>query len=556
MTRCLLGSALATLLVSAVAVVGAQVPQPAANAATATYARVPGSEVAVLTVGNRPVITFRSRFLTRSPAERVEAARTRIADLFARRQHRPVSQRSVLDLIVITAAGNDVFAVTPADADDLAGETQVQVALGASRELERAFNELAEARQPGHLLRSGVTALGFTVLLGAALWVLRRVYHAVGERMGHIAEQQLERAHLSAHVAVDAGRLMFWFRRAIRALAAALALLAVYIWLVSGLVLFPYTRPWGETLGTFLVRAFQRIGTGILNALPGLFYVFVIVVLTRFVIRVMQATLDGVREGRINLPWVHPDTAEPTKRLLAGLFWLFAVIVSYPYLPGANTDAFKGVSVFVGIMLSIGSSGLVTHVMSGFLLTFTRAIKPGDCIRVGDTEGTVTAVGLLSTKVRTKKGEEVTLPNAVAIGGTIVNYSRYASQGELLLYTSITIGYDTPWRQVEALLRSAAERTAGLSNTPPPFVLQRALSDFYVEYQVNAVLEEPETRVAVLSALHANIQDAFNEAGVQIMSPHYEKDPKEPKVVPPGRWQPDAPTVGVQHAEIRRTHGV
>ena len=212
--------------------------------------------------------------------------------------------------------------------------------------------------------------------------------------------------------------------------------------------------------------------------------------------------------------------------------------------------------MFVGIMLSIGSSGLVTHMMSGFVLTFTRAIKPGDCIRVGDTEGTVTAVGLLSTKVRTKKGEEVILPNAVATGGTIVNYSRYASQGELLLYTSITIGYDTPWRQVEALLRSAAERTAGLSNTPPPFVLQRALSDFYVEYQVNAVLEEPETRVAVLSALHANIQDAFNEAGVQIMSPHYEKDPKEPKVVPPDRWQPDAPVGVVQRAEIRRTHGI
>ena len=134
--------------------------------------------------------------------------------------------------------------------------------------------------------------------------------------------------------------------------------------------------------------------------------------------------------------------------------------------------------------------------------------SPAIASDVGDTEGTVTAVGLLSTKVRTKKGEEVILPNAVAIGGTIVNYSRYASQGELLLYTSITIGYDTPWRQVEALLCSAAERTAGLSNTPPPFVLQRALSDFYVEYQVNAVLEEPETRGAVLSALHANIQDA------------------------------------------------
>ena len=259
----------------------------------------------------------------------------------------------------------------------------------------------------------------------------------------------------------------------------------------------------------------------------------VIVLLTRFAIRVMQATLDGVAEGRLHLPGIHPETAAPSKRLIAALLWLFAIVVSYPYLPGSHTDAFKGVSVFLGLVLSIGSSGLVTHMMSGFLLTFTRAIKAGDYIKAGDTEGMVTNVGLLSTKLRTHKGEEVILPNAVAIGGTIVNYSRYASSGELLLYTSVTIGYDTPWRQVESLLKAAAARTPGLSPSREPFVLQRELADFYVDYQLNAVLDQPEERVAALSALHANIQDAFNEAGVQIMSPHYETDPEEPKLVRP-----------------------
>ena len=217
----------------------------------------------------------------------------------------------------------------------------------------------------------------------------------------------------------------------------------------------------------------------------------VIVLLTRFAIRLMQATLDGVAEGRLHLPGIHPETAAPSKRLIAALLWLFAIVVSYPYLPGSHTDAFKGVSVFLGLVLSIGSSGLVTHMMSGFLLTFTRAIKPGDYIKAGDTEGMVTNVGLLSTKLRTHKGEEVILPNAVAIGGTIVNYSRYASAGELLLYTSVTIGYDTPWRQVEALLKAAAARTPGLSSSREPFVLQRELADFYVDYQLNAVLERP-----------------------------------------------------------------
>jgi small-conductance mechanosensitive channel len=302
------------------------------------------------------------------------------------------------------------------------------------------------------------------------------------------------------------------------------------------LVLFPYTRPWGEALGGFLLQTFRRLGAGVVAAIPGLFYVALIVLFTRLAIRIMQATLDGVAEGRLHLPGIHPETALPTKRLLAAVLWLFAIVMAYPNLPGADTDAFKGVSVFVGLVLTLGSSGLVNHMMSGFLLTFSRAVKPGDYIRAGDTEGKVTAVGLLSTKIRTIKGEEVIVPNAVAIGGTIVNYSRYASEGQLLLYTSVTIGYDAPWRQVDALLRQAADRTEGLAKTPPPFVLQRSLSDFYVEYQINAVLERPELRGKVLSALHANIQDAFNEAGVQIMSPHYESDPSAPKVVPPGSW--------------------
>ena len=538
MTSRLVGSAVAVLLLSSAGPAGAQAPAPADNAPPPTYARVPASEAAVLEVWNRPIVTFRAEVLTRTPAERAEGASKRIAALSAEGVTGPVSQRSVLDVIIISVAGNDVFGVAPADADELSGETQLQVAMAAIGQLEQALREAAELRQPSRLARAAATALGFTLLLGLAFWILRRLYRSFSDRMARLAERELERAQVAAHVAVDTSRLLYWLRRGMRSIAVALALFAAYLWLISTLVLFPYTRPWGETLGGFLARTFQRLFAGILDAIPGLFYVAIIFMLTRLVIRIMQATLDGVAEGRLQLPWIHPETAVPTKRLLAGLLWLFAVVVSYPYLPGAETDAFKGVSVFVGVVLSLGSSGLVNHMMSGFLLTFTRAIKPGDFVRVGDTEGTVTAVGLLSTKVRTIKGEEVIVPNAVAIGGNIVNYSRYAGTGELWLSTSVTIGYDAPWRQVEGLLRSAAERTPGLAKNPPPFVLQRGLSDFYVEYQLLAVLDRPETRGRALSALHANIQDTFNEMGVQIMSPHYEADPAAPKLVPPGQWHP------------------
>jgi small-conductance mechanosensitive channel len=514
--------------------VAAQAPSTAPDTPV-TYRKVPAAEAAVFKVGNRPVITFRAEVLSRSPAERADAALRRIGALSPDQRRGQVSQRTVLDVVLITVGGQDLFGVTPADADELAGETQLGVVASASQRLEQALREMAELREPGRLARSAAWAALFTLLFIGALWILRRVSRSIRTRMERLAERQFERAQIKSRVAVDTNRLVYWLNRGLRALTAVLALGAGYVWLSSVLVLFPYTRPWGEALGGFLIQSVRRLSAGFIGAIPGLFYVALIFLFTRLVIRVMQATLDGVAEGRLQIPGIHPETAVPTKRLLAALLWLFAIIVAYPNLPGADTDAFKGVSVFLGLVLTLGSSGIVNQMMSGFLLTFGRAVKPGDVIRVGDTEGRVTMVGLLATKIRTIKGEEVIVPNAVAIGDTIVNYSRYAGGG-LLVYTSVTIGYDAPWRQVDALLRQAADRTEGLAKTPPPFVLQRSLSDFYVEYQINAALERPETRGLVLSALHANIQDAFNEAGVQIMSPHYESDPAGPKLVPPSQW--------------------
>jgi small-conductance mechanosensitive channel len=535
MTIRFVGPALAALVLAGVTV-AAQAPTPAGSPTPVTYRKVPAAEAAVLEVGNRPVLTFRADVLSRSPAERADAALRRIAALSPEQRRGPVSQRTVLDVVLITVAGQDLFGVTPADADELAGETQLGVVTSASQRLEQALGEMAELREPGRLARSAAWAALFTLLFIVALWILRRVIRSIRTRMERLAERQFERAQIKSHVAVDTNRLVYWLNRGLRALAVLLAFFAGYVWLSSVLVLFPYTRPWGEALGGFLVQTFGRLGGGIIAAIPGLFYVAIIFLFTRLVIRVMQATLDGVAEGRLSLPGIHPETAVPMKRLLAALLWLFAIIVAYPNLPGADTDAFKGVSVFLGLVLTLGSSGIVNQMMSGFLLTFGRAVKPGDIIRVGDIEGRVTMVGLLATKVRTIKGEEVIVPNAVAIGDTIVNYSRYASEGQLLLYTSVTIGYDAAWRQVDALLRQAADRTDGLAKSPQPFVLQRSLSDFYVEYQINAVLERTDGRALVLSALHANIQDAFNEAGVQIMSPHYERDPEAPKLVPPSQW--------------------
>jgi small-conductance mechanosensitive channel len=229
--------------------------------------------------------------------------------------------------------------------------------------------------------------------------------------------------------------------------------------------------------------------------------------------------------------------------------WLFALAMAYPYLPGSQTEAFKGLSVLVGLMLSLGASSMVGQAASGLILTYGRTYRKGEYVRVGDQEGTVTELSIFTTRIRTGLGEELTISNATILAGTIRNYSRAVKGQGYVLDTTITIGYDTPWRQVHALLTEAAKRTPGILQDPPPGIFQTALSDWYPVYRLvcQARPTEPGPRAAVLSELHANIQDVFNEYGVQIMSPQYFEDPPTPKVVPPSGWfaapavQPQAP---------------
>ncbi|WP_018411566.1 mechanosensitive ion channel family protein [Methyloversatilis thermotolerans] len=218
--------------------------------------------------------------------------------------------------------------------------------------------------------------------------------------------------------------------------------------------------------------------------------------------------------------------------------WLFALAMAYPCLPGAHSEAFKGVTVPAGLMLSLCASSIVGQALSGFGLMYARALRPGEYVKIGDTEGTVIAIGLFSTRIHTGMGEEVSIPNSVVFAQPVHNFSRLVTDGQFRVHATVTIGYGTPWRQVHALLLEAAARTAGVAAAPSPYVLQTALSDFYVEYRLCARMDKsmPEPRAEALNRLHGNILDVFNEYGVQIMSPHYLADPASPQVVPRDQW--------------------
>ena len=218
------------------------------------------------------------------------------------------------------------------------------------------------------------------------------------------------------------------------------------------------------------------------------------------------------------------------------------MVIAYPFIPGSGTEAFKGISVFVGLVISISSTGIIHQLMSGLFVVYSQALRTGDWVQVNEAEGEVLEVGLLAAKIRTIDGQEVTVPNSVLVGTATKNYTRLAGPDGMFASCTVTIGYDAAWRQVESLLLLAADRTANVRKEPKPYVLQRQLSDFYVAYTLIARIVDEKLRIETLSCLHAQIQDAFNENGVQIMSPHYMMQPQSRVVVPPSDWSPPIAT--------------
>ena len=422
------------------------------------------------------------------------------------------------------------------DVDELSGQSVEGAAGQAVERLRQALDEAAEARTPAALVRASAAAAAVIGLSLLALWGITRARRAVGRRLGVIADRTIARARIADVDVVLASRLPLVERGIVTVLAVTLDLVVAYAAIGFVLRLFPYTRPWGESMRGFLLMTAVNLGLGAIEAFPGLFTVIVIVCIARFATRLIRLWFDAIERGRLAPRWIYPETAQPTRRLMTWLLWAFALVVAYPYVPGSQTEAFKGLTVFLGLVVTFGSSGLVNQIMSGFMVTYSRAVRSNDFVRIGDVEGTVTHIGVLSTKILTLWHEEVTIPNAVVVGQTTTNFSRPHEARGVLTPTSVTIGYDAPWRQVQSLLLLAAERTAGLRAELQPFVLQTALEDFYVKYTLLVCLERQESRLDVLHELHANIQDLFNEHGVQIMSPHYVLDPRAPKVVPKEHW--------------------
>ena len=298
-----------------------------------------------------------------------------------------------------------------------------------------------------------------------------------------------------------------------------------------------------------MLNSLLELGSTILDDLPGLLVVVLIFVVTRWIVRMANVLCEQVATGRISVAWMDADVAHATRRILAAIVWIFAIIIAYPYIPGSSTDAFKGLSVFLGLVISLGSTGIINQIMSGLFVVYSRSLKTGEWVKVNETEGKVLDVGLLAAKIRTIEGQEVTIPNSVLVGTSTRNYTRLGHPDGMSVSSTVTIGYDAPWRQVHALLELAADRTPNISKASKPSVVQKELSDFYVEYTLIARLEDENSRIETMSRLNSTIQDAFNEFGVQIMSPHYMIQPNTSVIVPREKWdaKPSQPLPRIPH---------
>src|SRR4029453_14682237 len=526
-------------------IAGALVLSGCASGATAAEAAKPAEvskvappKEAELVVWNQPITVFRASFAGLTPEERAAQAAERIQDL-------PLGSESAeikFEPAKIGAAEGIAFSINSRQlffltAGDLAPDskqtlnTQAQTIVTA---LRAALRARIEQRQWSTLLMSVARVLIATLILLSLMWLWRRVKIWLLNTLQSTAllpEKYLRLFAVDLRMHIRPGG-----RAAIRLISAAVVLMLGYWWLVYSLEQFPYTAPLGEKLETSLVQLFLDLGPGALAAIPGLVAVVIIFLIALWCVRVINTFFKEIEKGTLSLPWLEKETARTTQTLLIVAVWLFALVVAYPYMPGSGTEAFKILSILIGAMVVPGSTGLISQIMSGLFATYSKGVRPGDYVRIGDVEGEVLNVGLLATKLKTLKQEEITVPHSLLVGATTTNYSRLTDEEGMMITVSLTIGYDVPWRQVHELLLLAASRDPGISHEPPPRVLQVELSDFYVKYDLLAHLEDGKNRAEVLSDLYAQIQDAFNEYGAQIMSPHFESQPKKPVLVPKSGW--------------------
>jgi small-conductance mechanosensitive channel len=491
--------------------------RPAAETPTDPEAR---GEAAPVLIGGEPVIWITSAAASYTPQFRADRISRRAAAAILDSKVDPVVTVKEIDGSSELSVGTHLLmVVTAQDASNL-GVARAALAAQYAQDLERAIRAERQRYSPAALFRSSMIALGATLALVLVLWSIARFMRWLRSLIGRWQTRQVSLRLQQAEL-VSAEKLARSAAAVVRITRIALLLLAVNLYLTLVLGLFPWTRAVSLTLLGYLTAPLETTLAAFIAYLPNLLFLIVITTIIYAAVRLVAFLFRQIEHGRIVLSGFPVEWAAPTDKIARVLLIAFGLVVAFPYLPASDSAAFAGVSVFIGILFSLSSSSAIANMIAGIVLTYTRAFRLGDRVKLGDAYGDIVETALLATRIRTIKNAHVTIPNSIVLGSSITNYSRMSATSGLVLHTSVTIGYSAPWRQVHELLIGAALKTPGLLHEPPPFVWQTALNDFYVTYEINAYTNAPQDMDVIYAALHAAIQDAFHAAGVEIMSPHF-----------------------------------
>lgn len=416
--------------------------------------------------------------------------------------------------------GSIVLSITDADALWM-GVSKVELANVYKTGIAKNITNHRKATNLQTLLKE--TGLGLLVILIAVLVIkyLNRGYKLLRIRVRNGRDKWIKGVKVKDYELFSVQQEIHAIHFVLNIIRWLLVVLVLYMMLLVLFGIFPWTKTLSGTLLGYVLNPVKAIARSVWNFIPNLVSIVVIIFIFRYVFKALKYFKQEVAKEALVIPGFYPEWATPTYQIIRVLVFAFMLIVIFPLLPGSDSAVFRGVSVFLGVLFTFSSSGSLSNIFAGLVLTYTRSFRIGDFVKIGDVEGDIIEKTLLVTRIRTIKNEEVTIPNSEVMNGHTINFSSASQDAGLIVHSTVTIGYDAPWQHVHELLINAALDSDYVMPEPKPFVLQTALNDFTVSYQVNAYTRQPNMQPEIYTSLHQNIQDKFNAAGIEIMSPHY-----------------------------------
>lgn len=424
-------------------------------------------------------------------------------------------------LLAIVYKGDVLLSLSSADADSVKMGREMM----AKAYQEVIINNIQKYKSETNLtelLKRAALGLFILVVLGLCIYFLNKYSNRFNAWVRVKLHQKIVGLKIKNYELINKQNELLLIRKFLALIKLVVIIVLVYLTLPIVFRLFPWTKPWSDSLIGFVLNPLKNIFSGILSFIPDLITIAVIVFVFHYIKKGIKFLSDEIAAEKLNINGFYPDWAKPTFNIVRIILNAFMLVVIWPFIPGSNSEIFKGVSVFLGLLISLGSSSAISNGVAGMVITYMRPFKIGDVVKIGDTTGTVQEKSLLVTRVLTFKNEVITIPNSAILNGNTINYSSMANQDGLVLHTTVTLGYDIPWTTAHELLINAAMVSEGVVKDKAPFVLQTSLEDWYVSYQLNAYIDNPKKMPAIYSEIHKNIHLAFDAAGVEIMSPHYQ----------------------------------